>query len=211
MGSLDPSVQPWVMLSFALFSVALIGGLAWSTWKKFNTDAAQEAHRTIAARYAPRADGVIIVRDDLGGVGGKIVGLAFAGFALLMGGWGLNEAQDAVEVVALLFANIFFRSIFVLPGLTLAFYFRKAVIDKAHNRVTISQGVGFPFKQRTQRLDRYNAVIRDTSDSGSDVCLTNGTETLKVTSFANTEDDKARAFTQMLAEHLNYRYDRHMI
>jgi hypothetical protein len=198
------------MLSFVLLSIAMIGGLAWSTWKKFNTDAAQEAHRTIAARYAPRADGVIIVRDDLGGVGGKIFGLIFAGFMLLIGGWGLREAQDAVEVIALLFANIFFRSIFVLPGLALAFYYRKAVIDKAHNRVTISQGVGFPLKQSTQRLDRYDAVIRITShsESGSDVCLTNGTETLKVTSFAYTEGDKACAFTKMLAEHLGYMYDR---
>lgn len=210
MESFDPSVRPWIILSFVLFSIAMVGGLAWSTWKNFTTDAAEETQQKVAARYAPRADGQIIIRDDLGAAG-KIFGLIFAGFMLLIGGWGLREAQDAVEVIALLFANIFFRSIFVLPGLALAFYYRKAVIDKAHNRVTISQGVGFPFKQSTQRLDRYNAVIRDVSDSGSDVCLANGAETLKVNSFAATEGDEARAFTRMLAEHLGYMYDRHTI
>ncbi len=210
MESFDPSMRPWIILSFVLFSIAMVGGLAWSTWKNFTTDAAEEAQRSVASRYAPRADGRIIIRDGLG-AGGKVVGLAIVGFALLMGGWGLGEAQDTVEVVALLFANIFFRSIFVLPGLALAFYFRQAVIDKAHNRVTISQGVGFSLKQRTQRLDRYNAVIRDVSDSGSDICLANGAETLKVNSFAATEGNEARAFAKMLAEHLGYMYDRHTI
>jgi hypothetical protein len=209
MESFDPSVRPWIILSFVLFSIAMVGGLAWSTWKNFTTDAAEEAQRKIAGRYAPRADGQIIIRDDLGAEG-KIFGLAIVGFVLLVGGWGLGEAQDTVEVVALLFANIFFRSIFVLPGLALAFYFRQAVIDKAHNRVTISQGVGFPLKQSTQRLDRYNAVTIDTSESGHDVCLANGAETLKIKSFAATEGTESRAFTKMLAEHLGYMYDRHM-